>query len=161
MPQFHKLLQNAETDQRKIYPWSSSKNIYNLLSILLNITISPHQPSCWYYISESQFIRYMWNNDLFVLLLFFIKIENTVYTSFQKDHITLLFINGLIFDIMNISMLAPVRSVNDWRFSWIRSVFLKSFQDGWILFCNAKVTLQKMLARKCSHYCGKYMKDWK
>ena len=55
----------------------------------------------------------MWNNDLFVLLLFFIKIENTVYTSFQKDHITLLFINGLIFDIMNISMLAPVRSVND------------------------------------------------
>ena len=40
MPQFHKLLQNAETDQRKIYPWSSSKNIYNLLSILLNITPS-------------------------------------------------------------------------------------------------------------------------
>ena len=32
--------------------------------------------------------------------LFFMKIENTVYTSFQNN--TLLFINGLIFDIMNI-----------------------------------------------------------
>ena len=31
---------------------------------------------------------------------------------------------------------------------------------GWILFRNAKETLQKMLARKCS-YRGKYMKDWK
>ena len=31
--------------------------------------------------------------------LFFIKIENTVYTSFQNK--MLLFINGLIFDIRN------------------------------------------------------------
>ena len=63
-------------------------------------------------------------------LLFFMKIENTVYTSFENS--MLLFINGLIFDIVNIqnnqslefewvSMLAPfVRSVN---------VFVKSFQD--------------------------------
>ena len=59
-------------------------------------------------------------------LLFFMKIENTVYTSFQNS--TLLFINGLIFDIMNIQnnqslefewipMLAPLRSVNDQKFS--------------------------------------------
>ena len=33
-------------------------------------------------------------------LLFFMKIENAVYTYFQNS--TLLFINGLIFDIMNI-----------------------------------------------------------
>ena len=33
-------------------------------------------------------------------LLFFVKIENTVYTSFQNSK--LLFINGLIFDTMNI-----------------------------------------------------------
>ena len=26
-------------------------------------------------------------------------------------------------------MLAQLRSVNDWRFSWPRNVFLKSFQD--------------------------------
>ena len=31
---------------------------------------------------------------------------------------------------------------------------------GWILFSNAKETLQKMLARKFS-YRGKYVKDWK
>ena len=71
-------------------------------------------------------------------LLFFMKIENAVYTSFQNS--TLLFINGLIFDIMNIQnnqslefewipMLAPLRSVNDRRFSWLHNVFLKSFQD--------------------------------
>ena len=67
-------------------------------------------------------------------LLFFMKIENTVYTSFQNS--TLLFINGLIFDIMNIQnnqswiwMNANVRSVNDRRFSWLCNVFLKSFQD--------------------------------
>ena len=30
-------------------------------------------------------------------------------------------------------MLAPLRSVNDWRFSWLRNVFLKSFQD-WMKF---------------------------
>ena len=34
-----------------------------------------------------------------VFLLFFIKIENAVYSSCQNS--TLLFINGLIFDIMN------------------------------------------------------------
>ena len=71
-------------------------------------------------------------------LLFFIRIENAIYTSCQNS--TLLFINGLIFDIMNTQnnqslefewkpMLAPLRSVNDWRFSWLRNVFLKSFQD--------------------------------
>ena len=71
-------------------------------------------------------------------LLFFMKIENTVYTSFQNS--TLLFINGLIFDIMNIQnnqslefewipTSAPLRSVNDQWFSWLHNAFLKSFQD--------------------------------
>ena len=91
-------------------------------------------------------------------LLFFMKIKNTVYTSFQNS--TLLFINELIFDIMNIQnnqslnefewipMLPSLRSVNDRRFPWLCNVFLKSFQ-----FCSAMlynfttfVTLQKMLA---------------
>ena len=71
-------------------------------------------------------------------LLFFIKIQNVFYTSCKNN--TLLFINGLIFDIMitqkNQSpesqwklMLTPLRSVNDRRFSWLRNVFLKLFQD--------------------------------
>ena len=73
-----------------------------------------------------------------IFLLLFKKIENAVYTSFKNS--ILLFINGLIFDIMNIQnnqslefewkpMLAPLRSVNDQRFSWLRNVFLKSFKD--------------------------------
>ena len=74
-----------------------------------------------------------------VFLLLFKEIENDVYTSFQNSmH---LFINGLIFDIVNIqnnqslefewvSMLAPcIRSVNDWNFPWLCNVFVKSFQD--------------------------------
>ena len=71
-------------------------------------------------------------------LLFFIKIENAFYTSCLNS--ALLLINGLIFDIMNTQnnqslefewkpMLTPLRSVNDRRFSWLRNVFLKSFQD--------------------------------
>ena len=50
--------------------------------------------------------QYMWRNDMFLLwncisfLLFFMKIENSVYISFQNS--TLLLINGLIFVIMNI-----------------------------------------------------------
>ena len=74
-----------------------------------------------------------------IFLLLYMKIEYAVYTSFQNS--MLLFINGFIFDIMNIQnnhslefewvpMLAPfIRSVNDWRFPWIRNVFVKSFQD--------------------------------
>ena len=52
----------------------------------------------------------------------------------------LFFINGLIFDMMNIQnkhslelewipMLATLRFVSDWRFSWLCNVFFKSFQD--------------------------------
>ena len=65
-------------------------------------------------------------------LLLFMKIENTVYTSFQNS--MLLFNNGLILDIMNIQnnqslefewipILAPGRSVNDQSFSWLCTVF--------------------------------------
>ena len=110
---------------------------------------------CLHNSGKGRCTRYMWSNDLFVLwnrifLLFFVKIENTVYTSFQNS--MLLFINGLIFDIMNIQnnqslefewipMLPPLRSVNDQRFSWLRNVFLKSFQ-----FCSA---MPRKLYKRC------------
>ena len=72
-------------------------------------------------------------------LLFFLKIENlrkNPYKSLQNS--TLLFPNGLIFDIMNIRnnqslefewipMLAPLRFVYDRRFSWLCNVSLKFF----------------------------------
>ena len=71
-------------------------------------------------------------------MLFFIRIENAVYTSCQNS--VLLFINGLTFDIMNTQnnhslesewkpMLGPLRPVNDWRFSWLHNVSLKLLQD--------------------------------
>ena len=74
-------------------------------------------------------------------LLFVMKIENTVNASFRNNR--LLLINGLIFGIMkkfkitsllnlneyHIPMLAPLSSVNDRMFSWLRNVFFMSFQD--------------------------------
>ena len=112
----------------------------------------------WY---KCRYTRYMWSNYMFIHLhfsCFFIKIENAVYTSFQK--ITFLFINRLIFDIMNTNqslefewkpMLAPLRFINDRRFSWLCNVVPKSFQDWLNSAQQAKEILQKRLARKCSY----------
>ena len=95
----------------------------------------------------------------FAFLLFFMKIENTVYASFQNS--MLLFINGLIFDIMKIDiqnnqslefqwipMLAPLISVNDWRFSWLGNIFLKSFQDWLNSVQQFQETLTKVAGQK-------------
>ena len=108
--------------------------------------------------------------------LFLIKIENTVCTSFRNS--TRLFINGLIFDIMNShNIITILLNLNEYQYyhhlhlSMIEDFhgfvmfFLSLSKIGWILFSkgnftNAKETLQKMLARKCS-YRGKHMKDWK
>ena len=79
---------------------------------------------------------YMRSNDMFIFLeshfRYFFKIENAVHTSFQNSMLS--FIDGLIFDIMNIQnnqsfefkwipMLAPLRSVNDQTFSLLRLCF--------------------------------------
>ena len=96
---FHKFLELhstlSEKKMKKRFTNPTSHNSQNLLGMtsffvnaVMQCPISPHEPWCWCYISDSQF------------LLFFMKIENTVYTSFQKS--MLLFINGLIFDIMDI-----------------------------------------------------------
>ena len=94
-------------------------------------------------------------------LLFFIKIENAVYTSCQKS--TLFLINGFIFDTMNTQnnqslkfewkpMLAPFRSVNDQRFSWLHNVFLKLFQDWLNSFQKRQGNFESdALARKSSY----------
>ena len=90
----------------------------------------------WY---KGKYTRYMRGNDIFILWncisTIFLRIENAVYTSCQNS--ALLFINGLIFDITNTQnnqslefewkqMLAPLRSVNDRRFLWIK-LFQASF----------------------------------
>ena len=75
-----------------------------------------------------------------IFFLLFKKIENAVNRSFKYS--ILLFINGLIFDIINIQnyqslefawvpfeLEAFIRSVNDWMFPWLRNVFIKSFPD--------------------------------
>ena len=44
----------------------------------------------------------LWRNDMFIVWNRIMKINNAVYTSYQNS--TLLFVNGLIFDIMNIQI---------------------------------------------------------
>ena len=104
-------------------------------------------------------------------LLFFIKIENAVYTFCQKS--TVLSINGLIFDIMNTQnnqslefewkpMLTPLRSVNDQRFSWLCNVFLKLFQDCLNSVQKRQGNLERDAGQKLFiSWGGKHMKDWK
>ena len=94
-------------------------------------------------------------------LLFFIKMDNAVYTSRQKS--TLLFINWLIFEIiMNTQndqslefewkpMLALLKSVNDQGFHGFVMFSLSYSKICWILFRNGKEILKEMLARKCSY----------
>ena len=126
----------------------------------------------WY---KGKYTRYMRGNDIFILWncisTIFLRIENAVYTSCQNS--ALLFINGLIFDIMNTQnnqslefkwkpMLAPLRSVNDRRFSWLHNVFLKLFQD-WL---NSVQKRQRNFERDAGQkifisWGGKHMKDWK
>ena len=59
---------------------------------------------CLHNSGKGRSTRYMWSNDRLVLWnrisAIFMKIENAVYTTFQNS--TLLFIKGLIFDIMDI-----------------------------------------------------------
>ena len=53
-----------------------------------------------HYIRHNTICTILVKVDVLRFLLFSMKIENAVYTSFQNS--TLLFINELIFDIMNI-----------------------------------------------------------
>ena len=109
-------------------------------SVVLQFKLAQH---CLYNSRKDRCTQKMWSNTcsyfVIVFALLFKKIENAFYTCFQNN--MLLFINGFIFDIMNIQnnqslefewvpMLAPfIRFVNDWRFPWLRNVFAKSFQD--------------------------------
>ena len=114
-----------------LHSWCSTLHLMkSVLHCLYNSGIKADIPGT----CGAMICSYFW----IAFLLFFIKIENAVYTSCQNS--TLLFINGLIFDIMNTQnnqslefewkpMLAPLRSVNDQRFSWLRNVSIKFFRD--------------------------------
>ena len=136
-------------------------------STLHSMKLAQH---CLYNSGKGRCTRYMWSN-IFVLWnrISAIFYEDRKYCLHTFQNSMLLFINWLIFDIMNfqnnqslefewIPVLAPLRSVNDQGFSWLHNVFLKSLMFSFS--SNAKETLQKMLVRKCSS-CGKNMKDWK
>ena len=137
-------------------------NVLSISFLMFHITfIEISTTQFWY---KGRYTRYLWSmicSYFEIAFLLFLEIENAVYTSYQNS--TLLFINEFIFDIMNTqnnqslqfewkSMLAPLRSVNDQRFSWLHNVFLKIFQD-WL---NSVQKYQEnferdALTRKCSY----------
>ena len=111
--------------------------------LMLHITFDEISTTLSIYNSgKNRYTQYMWNNGMFILW-------NRISSIFYEDrefcleilpNNMLLFINGLTFDIMNIQnnqslefeskpVLAPLRSDNDQRFSWLRNVFLKFFKD--------------------------------
>ena len=104
-------------------------------------------------------------------LLFSTKIENAFYTSCQKS--TVLFINELIFDIINAQinqslgfewkpMLEPLRSANDQKFSWLRNIFFKLFQDWLNSVHKRQGNFERDAGQKLFiSWGGKCMKDWK
>ena len=104
-------------------------------------------------------------------LLFCIKIENVFYTSCQNS--SLFFINGLIFDIMNTQnnqslesewkpMLAPLRYINDRRFSCLRNAFFKLFQDWLNSVQKRQENFERDAGQKMFISWGvKRMKNWK
>ena len=104
-------------------------------------------------------------------LLFSTKIENAFYTSCQKS--TVLFINELIFDIINTQinqslgfewkpMLEPLRSANDRKFSWLRNIFFKLFQDWLNSVHKRQGNFERDAGQKLFiSWGGKCMKDWK
>ena len=84
-----------------IAPHVSSTSIFTRIvqTVLCRLKSAQH---CLYNSGKDRCTQYMWANDMFPLwnrisAIFF---EDTIYTSFQNS--TLLFIYGLIFDIMNI-----------------------------------------------------------
>ena len=105
-----------------IAPYALSTSIFTRIVQTVVLISKWIHYRCTQYICGAMICSYF--GIIFVLL--FKKIENAVYTCFQNS--MLLFINGFIFDIMNIQnnqslefewvpMLAPfIRSVNDWRF---------------------------------------------
>ena len=74
------------------------------------VLISKSAQHFMYNFGKDRCTRYIWSNDMFVLwnriFLHFKKIENADYTSFKYS--ILLFINRLIFDVMNIQNNQPL-----------------------------------------------------
>ena len=95
---------DADVTYQTVNLFSSGKCfIYFISDVLHYIRSNQHKTVCTTLVKVDVFDTYgamICSYFGITFLLFFMKIENTVYTSFQNS--TLLFINELIFDIMNI-----------------------------------------------------------
>ena len=128
-----------------LHSWCSTLHLMkSVLHCLYNSGIKADIPGT----CGAMICSYFW----IAFLLFFIKIENAVYTSCQNSK--LLFINGLIFGIIN------TQNNQSLGFECKLMSMIKGFHGfvmfslsyskiGWILFRNAKKILKEMLARKC------------
>ena len=118
-----------------------------LISILHSIKSSQH---CLCNSSKGRCTRYMWSNDMFVLW-------NCISAIFYEDrkyclHIFPWFLTSWTFRITSLL------NLNEYQcYHHLDLLMIEGFH-GFVMFSfslsNAKETLQKMLARKCS-YCGR------
>ena len=132
---YHTMISDTDVTYQTVNLFSSDKCFIYFISDVPHSILIIH---IWYTFDT----RYIWISDMFILW-------NCISAIFYEDrqcclqscqNSMLFFINGLICDIKNFQnnqsfefewkpMLAPLRSVTDWRFSWLRNFFLKSFQD--------------------------------
>ena len=83
-------------------------------------------------------------------LLFFMKIENAVYTSCQKST----FMNGLIFDIINIQI-TSLLNLNEIQLELLRSVNDQGYH-GFVMF---SLSLSKDWLNSVQQHQGNFTKD--
>ena len=154
---YHLIKSDADATYQTVNLFSSDKCfIYFISDILHYIRWNQHNDVCAILVKvdvlDTCGAMICWYFGI-AFMLFFLTTENAVYTSFQNS--TLSFINGLIFDIMNIQnnpslelewtpILAPLRSINDWRFSWLLMFYLSLSKMA--EFCSA---MPRKLYKRC------------
>ena len=131
-------------------------NVLPTLFLMFYITFRQISTTLSYNSGNGRCTPYMWSNDMFVLW-------NRISAIFYEDrkyclHIFPWFLTSWTFRITSLLNLNEYQCYHHLDLSMIEGF------HGFVIFSfslsNAKETLQKMLARKCS-YRGKHMKDWK
>ena len=152
--------------RQSIYLVLTNVLIYLISDVPHYIRSNQHNTACTILVKVDVYTRYMWSNNMFVLW-------NRISAIFYEDrkyclHIFPWFLTSWTFRITSLLNLNEYQCYHHLDLSMIEGFHgfvmfsLSLSKIGWILFSNAKETLQKMLARKCSYrYRGKHMKDWK
>ena len=151
-------------------------NILSTSFLMFHITFNEIRTTLsiqfWY---KGRYTRHMWSNDMFILW-------NCIFAIIFKNRECCLHIlpkqntfvhrwidfwhhkhqNNQCLEFEWKLMLAPLRSAIYQRFSWLRNVFVKLFQDWLNSVLKRQGNFERDAGQKMSlSWGGKHMKDWK